>query len=92
MLAAPPPPSPAIAQTLDQARALGRAGRLAEAERLYRSVLAADPALGSIFTGELADEVLQNPLITMSVVTGAGHSPHRDLPEPTLAHLAAALA
>lgn len=55
-------------------------------------VIAADPALGSIFTGELADEVLQNPLITMSVVTGAGHSPHRDLPEPTLAHLAAALA
>lgn len=44
MLAAPPPPSPAIAQTLDQARALGRAGRLAEAERLYRSVLAADHA------------------------------------------------
>jgi pimeloyl-ACP methyl ester carboxylesterase len=36
--------------------------------------------------------VLQNPVVSMSVVTGAGHSPHRDKPEDTLAHLAAALA
>ncbi|MBA4012067.1 MAG: hypothetical protein C0481_09405 [Phenylobacterium sp.] len=42
MLAALPPLPPATAQALDQARALGRAGRLVEAERLYREVLAAD--------------------------------------------------
>jgi pimeloyl-ACP methyl ester carboxylesterase len=50
-------------------------------------VIAADPEVFSIFQGELAAEVLRNPLITMSVVTGAGHSPHRDLPEDTMRHL-----
>ncbi len=29
-------------------------------------------------------EVEENPLITMSVVAGAGHSPHRDKPEATI--------
>lgn len=54
-------------------------------------IIASDPKVYSIFTGALADEVLQNPVITMSVVTGAGHSPHRDLPEDTMRHLEKAL-
>lgn len=55
-------------------------------------IIASDPKVYSIFQGALADEVLQNPVVSMSVVTGAGHSPHRDKPEDTLAHLAAAIA
>jgi pimeloyl-ACP methyl ester carboxylesterase len=54
-------------------------------------IIASDPDVCSIFTGALADEVRQNPVVTMSVVTGAGHSPHRDLPEATMQHLEAAL-
>lgn len=54
-------------------------------------VIAADPGVFSIFQGDLAAEVLQNPVVTMSVVAGAGHSPHRDLPEDTMRHLFAAL-
>lgn len=54
-------------------------------------VIGADPAVYSIFTGALADEVLQNPLVTMSVVSDAGHSPHRDRPDETVAALLAAL-
>lgn len=50
-------------------------------------VIAADPEVFSIFQGELATAVLRHPLLTMSVVTGAGHSPHRDLPEATMRHL-----
>ncbi|HWI30625.1 MAG TPA: alpha/beta hydrolase [Microbacterium sp.] len=51
-------------------------------------VLGADPAVYSLFTGEVADGVLAaNPLFTMSIVPGAGHSPHRDEPEATLAQL-----
>lgn len=41
--ATPPPLSPASRQGLDAARALGRAGRLAEAEAGYRSILAREP-------------------------------------------------
>ncbi|PRA79063.1 alpha/beta fold hydrolase [Microbacterium sp. MYb66] len=56
-------------------------------------VIGADPAVYSIFTGELADEVLAaNPLITMSVVEGAGHSLHRDRPEESIRQLLEALA
>lgn len=55
-------------------------------------VLGADPAVYSLFTGGLADEVRQNPVVTMSVVAGAGHSPHRDAPDETLRLLFAALA
>lgn len=55
-------------------------------------IIASDPTVYSIFQGALAEEVLRNPVITMSVVTGAGHSPHRDDPEATMAHLRAALA
>ncbi len=48
-------------------------------------VLASDPAVYSIFKGGLVGEVLANPLISMSVIAGAGHSPHRDKPEETMA-------
>lgn len=54
-------------------------------------IIASDPKVYSIFKGALAEEVLRNPVVTMSVVTGAGHSPHRDDPEATMAHLRAAL-
>lgn len=55
-------------------------------------VIASDPKVYSIFTGALVDEVLANPRVTMSVVAGAGHSPHRDRPEATLTLLREALA
>lgn len=55
-------------------------------------VIASDPAVYSIFTGDLADEVLAaNPSITMSVVEGAGHSLHRDKPEESIRQLLEAL-
>jgi pimeloyl-ACP methyl ester carboxylesterase len=44
-------------------------------------VIGGDPAVYSIFTGALAAEVLQNPVVTMSIVPGTGHSPHRDAPD-----------
>ena len=51
-------------------------------------VIAADPAHGSMFTGEHAASVLAaNPLFEQVVVPGAGHSVHRDNPEATLQHL-----
>ncbi|MFT4052018.1 MAG: alpha/beta hydrolase [Microbacterium sp.] len=65
----------------------GDAARL----RVPTHVIASDPTVDSIFTGSVAEEVARNPVVTVSVVTGAGHSPHRDLPEDTLRHLAAAL-
>jgi len=56
-------------------------------------VIGADPEVYSIFDGDLAAEVLAaNPRITMSVVRRAGHSPHRDRPEATIAQLRGALA
>lgn len=54
-------------------------------------IIGSDPEVYSIFTGELAAEVLRNPRITMSVVAGAGHSPHRDAPEETVRQLLEAL-
>jgi len=55
-------------------------------------VIGADPAVYSVFTGDTAERVLSsNPLITMSVVDGAGHSAHRDEPEDTIDHLRRAL-
>lgn len=55
-------------------------------------VLGADPAVYSIFTGDLAAAVLAaNPLITMSIVAGAGHSLHRDKPEESVRQLLEAL-
>jgi pimeloyl-ACP methyl ester carboxylesterase len=56
-------------------------------------VIASDPAVYSIFRGTPAEDVVgQNEAFTMSTVTGAGHSPHRDQPEATTAALLAALA
>lgn len=55
-------------------------------------VIGADPAVHSIFTGAIADEVTRNPVFTMSVIAGAGHSPHRDRPDDTVAALLDALA
>lgn len=54
-------------------------------------VIGSDPAVHSIFTGEVADDVTRNPVITMSVISGAGHSPHRDRPDETVAALLDAL-
>ena len=55
-------------------------------------VIAADPSVYSLFAGEAAEGILaSNPRITMSVVEGAGHSPHRDKPEDTVRHLLEAL-
>lgn len=54
-------------------------------------IVGADPEVYSLFTGELADEVLTNPAITMSIVAGAGHSPHRDKPDATMRQILEAL-
>ncbi|TDN92280.1 alpha/beta hydrolase [Microbacterium sp. BK668] len=54
-------------------------------------VIASDPAVYSIFKGALVDEVLRNPHVSVLVVEGAGHSPHRDKPEDTMRHLLDAL-
>ncbi|MDZ8170790.1 alpha/beta fold hydrolase [Microbacterium xanthum] len=54
-------------------------------------IIGADPAVWSIFTGALADEVCANPLVSMSVVAGAGHSPQRDRPDETMRQFFAAI-
>lgn len=61
----------------------------AEASRLTipAHIIAGDPAIMSVFAGALAVEVLKNPVFSMSVIEGAGHSPHRDKPEATMAQL-----
>ncbi|HZU94450.1 MAG TPA: alpha/beta hydrolase, partial [Microbacterium sp.] len=66
----------------------------AEAARLTvpTHVIAADPAIFSLFTGASAAEILDtNPRLTMSVVEGAGHSVHRDRPDESIRHLLEAL-
>ncbi|WP_309068908.1 alpha/beta hydrolase [Microbacterium sp.] len=50
-------------------------------------VIGADPKVYALFTGATADDVLRNPAISLSIVTGAGHSPHRDKPEQTMRRL-----
>ncbi|MGA7148433.1 MAG: alpha/beta hydrolase [Microbacterium sp.] len=56
-------------------------------------VIASDPKVYSIFRGKPAEAVVAaNPNITMSIITGAGHSPHRDKPEATIAQLLEVLA
>lgn len=64
----------------------------AAALRVPTHVIAADPAIWSLFGPDLRDEVLRNPAFTASTVAGAGHSPHRDDPDETLRQLRAALA
>jgi len=59
--------------------------------RVSTHIIGSDPDVYSIFTGGLADEVLRNPVTSMSIVRGAGHSPHRDKPEDTIAALFSAL-
>lgn len=54
-------------------------------------IIGSDPTVYSIFTGALADEVLRNPVVSMSIVEDAGHSPHRDRPDATMQRLFAAL-
>lgn len=55
-------------------------------------VIGSDPAVYSLFTGDIAAEVLaSNPLLSMSVVPGSGHSLHRDEPEETIRQLLEAL-
>lgn len=66
-----------------------------EAARLtiQTHIIGADARIYSLFTGTLANRVLtSNPLITMSIVTDAGHSPHRDNPSEFLRQLREALA
>ncbi|GAA5029510.1 alpha/beta fold hydrolase [Microbacterium fluvii] len=60
--------------------------------RVPTHVIASDPRVYSIFAGALVDEVRANPVVTVSVVAGAGHSPHRDDPDETLRQLREALA
>lgn len=56
-------------------------------------VIASDPAVYSIFAGKPAEAVVAgNPRFSMSIVTGAGHSPHRDAPEATIAAFLNAIA
>lgn len=77
------------AQNLDAWDVRADAARLA----IPTHVIGADPEVYSIFEGALAREVLDaNPRITMSVVARAGHSPHRDRPEATIARLREVLA
>ncbi len=48
-------------------------------------VIGSDPKVYSIFTGALADEVLRQSRDHDVGRAGAGHSPHRDKPEATIA-------
>ncbi len=55
-------------------------------------IIGADPEVYSLFTGKTADAVLaSNEKISMSIVAGAGHSPHRDKPDETIRQLLEAL-
>ncbi|GAB3634031.1 hypothetical protein GCM10027421_33840 [Microbacterium shaanxiense] len=64
------------------------AGRLA----VRTHIIGADPEVYSLFTGKTADAVLaSNEKISMSIVAGAGHSPHRDKPDETIRQLLEAL-
>ena len=60
--------------------------------RVPTRIVRSDPAVYSIMSDALVDEILAaNPRVTVSVVAGAGHSPHRDKPEDTIAAFMAAL-
>ncbi|MDQ1129208.1 alpha/beta fold hydrolase [Microbacterium sp. SORGH_AS_0888] len=56
-------------------------------------VIASDPAVHSIYAGKIDEAIAAaNPAIGMSIVAGAGHSPHRDRPEETIRILREVLA
>jgi pimeloyl-ACP methyl ester carboxylesterase len=82
----------AIEQTSEQNRpwdVRSEAARL----QIRTHVIGADPAVYSLFTGDVAAAVVAgNPQITMSIVPGAGHSLHRDKPDETIRQLLEALA
>ncbi|WP_300267765.1 alpha/beta hydrolase [Microbacterium sp.] len=60
--------------------------------RVRTHIIGGDPDVYSLFTGDVADAVLTtNQNVTMSVVSGAGHSPHRDKPDETMRQLLEAL-
>jgi len=55
-------------------------------------IIGGDPEVYSLFTGDTADAVLAtNKNITMSIVAGGGHSPHRDKPAETVRQMLEAL-
>ena len=54
-------------------------------------VIGGDRDVYSLFTGDTAAAMLKNHNVTMSIVSGAGHSPHRDKPEETTRQLLEAL-
>lgn len=82
----------AIEQTLDQNQETWDVRAEAARVQTPTHVIGADPAVYSIFAGDLATEVLQNPAFSMSVVAGAGHSPHRDKPDAYVTQLLATIA
>lgn len=51
-------------------------------------IIGADPAVYSIYWGDRLQRLrASNPAIDYSIIPGAGHSPHRDEPEATIAEL-----
>ena len=77
----------AVEQTSDQNPAWDVRDAVAQLH-IDVDVIAADPEVYSIFDGALARGVLaSNNRVRMTVVGGAGHSPHRDKPEETIAEL-----
>ena len=48
-------------------------------------ILSGDPAVYSMLAQSTVDAVMANPLVEYRVIEGAGHSPHRDRPEATIA-------
>jgi len=48
-------------------------------------ILSGDPAVYTMLAPETASAIVEaNPLIEVRVIPGAGHSPHRDVPDATL--------
>lgn len=77
----------AVTQTSEQNR-VWDVREAASALSTPTHIIASDPGVYSIFRGKPAEAVVTaNPRLTMSVVAGAGHSPHRDRPDATVAEL-----
>lgn len=60
--------------------------------RVPTHVLASDPKVYTIFDADLSAQVRANPVVAETRIAGAGHSPHRDRPERTIAALWSAVA